>query len=137
MSGSTDVRPPGACRGTTADGRSCRAQAGPSGWCRWHDPDPAVVASRREASARGGVGSWRKRMTSAVEVPGGAGGLLAYGVELLEHLRDGDIESDEVARIRCAFYGVSVLTKLVEQGEIAAEVQALRRRLDDAEEVAS
>lgn len=44
------------CKGTNAAGEPCRTPVvKPNGWCRVHDPDPAAIARRKEASLRGAV----------------------------------------------------------------------------------
>ena len=43
------------CRATNQAGAPCGAEAYRDGWCRWHDPDPAAVAARREHSRKGGA----------------------------------------------------------------------------------
>ncbi len=44
------------CKATTVSGAACRANArGATGWCRWHDPDPAVRVEHRAQSRAGGI----------------------------------------------------------------------------------
>ena len=54
------------CAGMKSDGAPCEARAAASGFCRMHDPDPAVAAEVAAARARGNTSA--KRTPSAARV---------------------------------------------------------------------
>ena len=117
---------PTTCQAQTKAGSPCRAPAGPSGFCAFHDP--AAAAERAEGRRRGGLrraGSIARKTLDSAEVPAelrDAGKVRDLLGSVIRAVLSGSLDM----RIGATVGGLAtVLLKSLEQGELAERLAAL------------
>ena len=127
---SKQADPPGACRGTRADGAPCRArplEGRP--FCRFHDPE--LAEERKRAAAMGGRALWRRLLNEGDALPAGSPtrGVLEYLADVMDQARDGTLTPDDVARLRLGVYAAATaaaVLKHADAAQIASDLAELR-----------
>ena len=114
------------CQAKTKAGTPCRAPAGPSGFCAFHDP--AAAAERAEGRRRGGLrraGAIARKTLAAAEVPAELRDAMAVR-DLLGNTIRAVLSGALDLRIGATVGGLAtVLLKSLEQGELAERLAAL------------
>jgi hypothetical protein len=121
------------CAAKTRSGAPCKARALPGKrHCLFHSGDPADRRTREQARKEGG----RQRSRKACTLPASAGNLPLTGVPdvvkllalTINQVRTGELD---VKVANCVGYLAGVLLKALEGGELAREVEELRRLVEE------
>ena len=114
------------CQAQTKNGTPCRAPAGPSGYCAFHDP--ARADDRAEGRRRGGLrraGAIARKTLDAADIPVELRSAVAVR-DLLGNTIRAVLSGSLDMRIGATVGGLAtVLLKSLEQGELAERLAAL------------
>ena len=118
------------CTAKTAKGHPCRAAAGDTGFCFWHDPER--TGERRAAQAKGG----KMRHGRHLVTLGGSDPVtirtVGDVVTLLERAVNDVLGlENSIARARCLGYLGGVIVKALEMGELEERLAEIERILGE------
>ena len=123
------------CQATRQDGQRCAARVHPDSdgrFCMWHDPDPRLMAVRREWQSKGGIarhGTYRTLPPADVRLRN-TNDLLGYLEVLVEETQSGRLGLKLAAELRAM---VGTAAQIIGTDAIEGRLEELDRRLSEAQ----